>query len=263
MSSNTAGPSGAHPYDLGRRALMRYSMAGAGAAGLASFVASTNEALAADGSVPADKSSAGYTLTAAYAASPPAVDEVAFTMEVENMLALTYSGDLMPIKPVPTGTEGVYAADMAASGNTGVIGHWVDKWEGSRTSRPGRAGCARDQELGRERNDLRRYRLDLAAWVRDESGALVFCQRNVSRQAGRYRGNGSVQFFRFNLSKPSPVVLKLMAMSYFGGPFDATLAKQHATASDPWAKEWLKNNKRCGLRPVPHREKHSPVRKSS
>ena len=47
---------------------------------------------------------------------------------------------------------------------------------------------------------------------------------------------------RFHLSEPSPVILKLMAMSYFGGPFDATLAKQHATASDPWAKDWLKNN---------------------
>ena len=33
-----------------------------------------------------------------------------------------------------------------------------------------------------------------------------------------------------------------MAMSYFGGPFDSKLAKQHATASDPWAKDWLKNN---------------------
>jgi peptide/nickel transport system substrate-binding protein len=44
------------------------------------------------------------------------------------------------------------------------------------------------------------------------------------------------------LSKPSPVVLKLMAMSYFGGPFDSMLAKQHSTESDPWAKDWLKNN---------------------
>jgi peptide/nickel transport system substrate-binding protein len=47
---------------------------------------------------------------------------------------------------------------------------------------------------------------------------------------------------RFNLSRPSPVILKLMAMSYYGGPFDSVEAKKHATASDPWAKEWLKNN---------------------
>ncbi|HXJ78817.1 MAG TPA: hypothetical protein VMS64_09070, partial [Candidatus Methylomirabilis sp.] len=40
------------------------------------------------------------TLVAAYAASPPAVDEIAFTMEVENLMALTYGGDLMQYKPI-------------------------------------------------------------------------------------------------------------------------------------------------------------------
>ena len=47
---------------------------------------------------------------------------------------------------------------------------------------------------------------------------------------------------KFNLQKPSPVILKLMAMSYYGGPFDVTEVKKHATATDPWAKEWLKSN---------------------
>ena len=47
---------------------------------------------------------------------------------------------------------------------------------------------------------------------------------------------------RFHLSKPSPVILKLMAMSYYGGPFDSKLAKEHATESDPWAKDWLKSH---------------------
>ena len=40
------------------------------------------------------------TLVAAYAASPPAVDEVAFTMETENLMALTYGGDLVQYKPI-------------------------------------------------------------------------------------------------------------------------------------------------------------------
>ena len=54
---------------------MRY--AAIGTAGFAGFVYGANAALAADdGAVPADKSKADYTLTAAYAASPPAVDEV-------------------------------------------------------------------------------------------------------------------------------------------------------------------------------------------
>ena len=35
------------------------------------------------------------TLIAAYAASPPAVDEIAFTMETENIMYNTYGGDLL------------------------------------------------------------------------------------------------------------------------------------------------------------------------
>jgi hypothetical protein len=48
-----------------RRDFMRRLALGVGTAGLAPFVAHLNEALAADGDVPADKSEAGYTLTAA------------------------------------------------------------------------------------------------------------------------------------------------------------------------------------------------------
>ncbi len=112
MSSDLTVPAdpsaeGSSRAGLRRRELMRYAAAAAGAAGLAPFVAVVNQALAADGAVPADKSTADYTLTAAYAASPPAIDEIAFTMEVENMLALTYSGDLMQYKPVPSGTVGI------------------------------------------------------------------------------------------------------------------------------------------------------------
>jgi ABC-type transport system substrate-binding protein len=38
---------------------------------------------------------------------------------------------------------------------------------------------------------------------------------------------------RFNLQHPSPVILKLMAMTYYGGPFDSVEAQKHATPSDP------------------------------
>ena len=48
MSSDTTIRSEALSLDLRRRDLMRYTAASAGAAGLASFVASTNRALAAD-----------------------------------------------------------------------------------------------------------------------------------------------------------------------------------------------------------------------
>lgn len=241
MSADAHSPSDPLLLDIGRRAFMRH--AAVGSAGLASFIASANRALAAaDGSVPADKSAAGYTLTAAYAASPPAVDEVAFTMEVENMMALTYAGDLMQYRSIPSGTPGIFVADMAAPGNEGVTGRWVDKWEGS--------------------PDYKTWTFHIRPGIRSWAGNemttadMVWTwQRAFEMKAVRYffaramflEKPGDIEVIdkytlRFHLSKPSPVILKLMAMSYYGGPFDSTLAKQHATESDPWAKAWLRDH---------------------
>ena len=143
--------------------------------------------------VPADKSDAGYTLTAAYAASPPAVDEIAFTMETENLLALTYGGDLMQYKPLPSGTPGIYVAAMNAPGNEGVIGRWVDKWEGSEDFktwtfhiRPGIKSWAGNEMTAAD---------IVWTWqraLRDEGGARLLRQRDVPGQARRYRGHRQV-----------------------------------------------------------------------
>ena len=219
-------------------------LATVGAAGLTPFLASLNEAMAVAtcGTVPADKSTADYTFTAAYAASPPAVDEVAFTLETENLMALTYGGDFMQYKPKASPDPEVCVADMAAPGNEGVIGRWVDKWEGSA--------------------DFKTWtfqiRPGIKSWAGNEmtSADIVWTwQRAFEMKAVRYFFAKAMFLdkpedievidkytVRFNLAKPSPVILKLMAMSYYGGPFDATEAKKHTTAGDPWAKDWLKNN---------------------
>jgi peptide/nickel transport system substrate-binding protein len=241
MSSDKTGP--ADPLsDFRRRDVLRYAAAAAGAAGLASFVGAANQAFAADGSVPADKSTEGYTLTAAYAASPPAVDEVAFTMETENTLALCYAGDLMQYKSVPSGTEGIYVADMAAQGDAGVTGRWVDKWEGSEDAktwtfhlRPGIKSWAGNEMTSAD---------IVWTWERayEMKSARFFFATVMALGSAKNIEVIDKYTFRFHLGEPSPLQLKLMAMSYYGGPFDSTLAKQHATASDPWAKDWLKNN---------------------
>jgi peptide/nickel transport system substrate-binding protein len=228
--------------DPTRREFLLQALAAAGTAGLASFVFSVNDAFAADGSVPADKSEAGYTLTAAYAASPPAVDEVAFTMEVENMLALTYGGDLMQYRPQPTGTEGIYASAMNAPGNEGVTGRWVDQWEGSEDFktwtfhiRPGIKSWAGNEMTADDIVWTWQRGFEMKAIRSFFASAMFLASPEDIEIVDKYT-------LRFHLSKPSPVVLKLMAMSYFGGPFDSKLAKEHATASDPWAKDWLKSN---------------------
>lgn len=227
--------------DTGRRDFLRN--AAIGAVGFASFVSSANRALAAsDGSVPPDKSAAGYTLTAAYAASPPAVDEVAFTMEVENMMALAYGGDFMQYRSIPSDTPGIFVADMAAPGNEGVIGRWVDKWEGTPDYktwtfhiRPGVRSWAGNEMTSADIVWTWRRAFEMKA-VRYFFARAMFLEKPDDIEV---IDNYTV---RFHLSKPSPVILKLMAMSYYGGPFDATLAKQHATESDPWAKAWLRDH---------------------
>ena len=227
---------------LDRRDFLRSTSILGATAGLTPFLASLNRAMAAAGDIPADQVGAGYTFTAAYAASPPAVDEVAFTMETENLMALTYGGDFMQYKPKESGTPGIYVADMAAPDNEGVIGRWVDSWEGS--------------------DDFKTWtfhiRPGIKSWAGNEMTAddiIWTWQRAFEMKAVRYFFAKAMFLdkpedieviddytVRFHLQEPSPVILKLMAMSYFGGPFDSTLAKEHATESDPWAKDWLKNN---------------------
>lgn len=45
----------------------------------------------------------------------------------------------------------------------------------------------------------------------------------------------------WHLTEPSPLLLKVLAWSWFA-PIDSVEAKKHATADDPWATEWLKEN---------------------
>jgi len=163
-------------------------------------------------------------------------------MEVENILALTYGGDFMQYKSVSSGDSGVCVADMSAPGNDGVVGRWVDRWE----STP----------------DFKTWtfhiRPGVKSWAGNEmtaSDVIWTWQRAFEMKAVRYffantmflKSPAGVEVIdtatvRFHLSAPSPLILKLMAMNYYGGPFDSKLAKQHATPSDPWAKEWLKSN---------------------
>ncbi len=64
------------------------------AAGAFSFGTSSVSAQAVDCMAP-PPSDQNLTLIAAYAASPPAVDEIAFTMETENIMYNAYGGDLL------------------------------------------------------------------------------------------------------------------------------------------------------------------------
>jgi len=71
------------------------------------------------------------TLVAAYAASPPAVDEIAFTMETENLMALTYGGDLIQYKSIWYPDYKVCGAGVNLPGDEAVMGRWAESWKSS------------------------------------------------------------------------------------------------------------------------------------
>lgn len=231
---------------IGRRDLLRQAaiMTVAGPA-LGALLSGRREALAEAYDcigLPAAALKQDLTLTAAYAASPPAIDEIAFTAETENLMALTYGGDLVQYKPVHSEKFGICVADMAAAGDSGIIGRWAESWEatdGGKTwtfrLRPGVKSWAGNEFTA---EDVR------WTWERAfEMRSLRFFFATVmflkSPQDVEVVDRHTV---RFHLEAPSTVFLKLLAMVYYGGPFDSVEAKKHATQADPWAKEWLKNN---------------------
>ncbi|HET6522564.1 MAG TPA: ABC transporter substrate-binding protein [Geminicoccaceae bacterium] len=196
------------------------------------------------------------TLTAAYAASPPALDEIAFTMETENLLALTYGGDLVQYNPVYSEQYGMCVADMAAPGDESVTGRWAESWESSPDGlvwtfriRPGIRSWAGNELTAEDIKWTWERGFEMRS-VRYFFSTVMFLDSPDAIEAvDRYT-------VRFTSSAPSTNFLKLMAMNYYGGPFDSTEAKKHATASDPFAKEWLKSND-AGFGPY-HVVRHVP-----
>ncbi len=196
------------------------------------------------------------TLLAAYAASPPSFDETAFTMEVENIMANVYSGDVVQYRPVWWDEYGICGAGVNQSGADQVTGRWAESWE--------------------ESADRLSWTFDLRTGIRSYWGNELTCEDLRWSWARAYEMRSVKYFFttvmniesidkitcptpqqiRFDLTAPNPLFLQLLAMNYYGGPFDATKAQEMATESDPWAKEWLKSNT-AGFGPY-HVESHIP-----
>ncbi|MGI9332423.1 MAG: ABC transporter substrate-binding protein [Gammaproteobacteria bacterium] len=202
---------------------------------------------------PADQD---LTLIAAYAASPPAVDEIAFTMEVENIMANTYGGDLVQYATTWYPEHGICGAAVNKPGEEQVTGRWAESWS--------------------ESEDGKTWTFKLRKGIKSHLGNEMTCADHQWSWARAYELKGVKFFFtkvllidkaedvscpdpytvQFKIKDRNPLFLQLLAMNYYGGPFDSTEAKKHATDADPWAKEWLKSNS-AGFGPY-HMEKHTP-----
>ncbi|HYB44173.1 MAG TPA: ABC transporter substrate-binding protein, partial [Candidatus Methylomirabilis sp.] len=182
------------------------------------------------------------TLVAAYAASPPAVDEIAFTMETENLMALTYGGDLMQYKPIWYPEYKVCGAGVSLPGDEAVMGRWAESWKSSADGLTWTFVLKKGikSEAGNEMTcEDHRW-----SWERgyEMKGVKIFFAQVMGLRSAQDVSCPDKYTIQFKIKAANPLFLKLTAMNYYGGPFDATEAKKHATAADPWAKEWLKNH---------------------
>ncbi|WP_374449522.1 ABC transporter substrate-binding protein [Stella sp.] len=228
-----------------------------GALAAAGLACGIGTAAAQDKACPAAPAGApDATFVAAYAASPPSFDETAFTMEVENLLANVYSGDVVQYKPVWWEQYGVCGAGTNQAGEKQVTGRWAESWQ--------------------ESPDGLTWTFNLRRGIKSFAGNEMTCEDLRWSWARGFEMKSVKYFFtkvmnlasidgvscpephklQFRITARNPLFLQLLAMNYYGGPFDSTEAKKRASAADPWAKEWLKTNT-AGFGPY-HVEKHTP-----
>jgi peptide/nickel transport system substrate-binding protein len=236
---------------------MRTSLWLAGVLALGGLAAGGGSASAQETACPAPPENAeDVTLVAAYAASPPSFDETAFTMETENVMANVYGGEVIQYKPVWWEEHGVCGAGTNQPGAQQVTGRWAESWE--------------------ESEDGLTWTFNLRPGIKSYYGNEMTCEDLRWSWARAYEMKSVKYFFtkvmnlasidgvtcpephkiQFTITDRNPLFLQLLAMNYYGGPFDSTEAKKHATDSDPWAQEWLKTNT-AGFGPY-HVEAHTP-----
>ena len=235
---------------------LRWKLAGAlAAAGTIAFGIGAVSAQTVDCMAP-PPSDQDLTLIAAYAASPPAVDEIAFTMETENIMYNTYGGDLLQYVSVWYPEHNTCGAGVNQEGEKQVTGRWAESWEESADgtiwrfklrkgiiSYAGNEMTCEDHRWSWERGfEMKAVKFFFTKVLLIEAPEDVSCPDPYTVQ--------------FKITAKNPLFLQLLAMNYYGGVFDSVEAKKHGSADDPWAKEWLKSHT-AGFGPY-HLQKHVP-----
>ena len=177
-------------------------------------------------------------------------------METENLMALTYGGDLMQYKPIWYADYKVCGAGVNLPGDEAVMGRWAESWKSSADGLTWTFNLKKGikSEAGNEMTcEDHRWSWERGFEMKGVQGVLR--PGHGARRAPRTSTCPDKHTVQFKIKAANPLILKLMAMNYYGGPFDATEAKKHATAADPWAKEWLKSQRRR-LRPLQDRPQH-------
>ncbi|TRZ51707.1 ABC transporter substrate-binding protein [bacterium] len=183
------------------------------------------------------------TLVVAVGNTPASLDiDVTASAEGEMVMANTSGGDLFGYKYILNPQSNVYEADLQAFGDQGVVGLLADSWDVSSDGKTITVHLKHGvkSQYGNEftADDYiwswqRMYAVNGTGWF---IGSLITLTSDKSIQKiDQY----TVQF---TLQGPSPIFFKALAQNYYGGPFDSVEAKKHATAADPWAKDWMKTH---------------------
>lgn len=182
------------------------------------------------------------TLVMAIQGTPASIDgEQALTSEGEMMMANVHGGDLFGYKVIK-GQGNADSVDLRSTGDQGVDGLVAESWTMS--------------------SDGTEVTVKLKSDMKSPAGNAVTAadyrwaweRRFEVKAVGKFMADvlgidspDSIQIVddhtvKIKLRGTTPIFYKILAQNYYGGPFDSVEAKKHATAEDPWAKEWLRTH---------------------
>jgi peptide/nickel transport system substrate-binding protein len=183
------------------------------------------------------------TLVMAVPGTPASLDgEQALTSEGEMIMANVHGGDLFSYKIIEIPDDPADTVDLRSTDDRGVTGMTAESWE---MSEDGKTVTVRLKQ-GMKSPYGNELDADDYVW----SWERRFEVKGVGKFMGDVLGidgPASVEkvddhTVRIQLRGPTPIFYKILAQNYYGGPFDSDEVKQHATADEPWAKEWLRTN---------------------
>ncbi len=183
------------------------------------------------------------TLVIAVPGTPASIDgEQALTSEGEMMMANVHGGDLFSYKVIEIPDDPADSVDLKSTDDRGVDGLTAESWQMS----PDGMTVTVKLRQGMKSPYGNALTADDYVWAWERRFAVKGVGKFMADVLG-IDGPQSVQkvddrTVKISLRGTTPIFYKILAQNYYGGPFDSVEAKKHATADDPWAKEWLRTN---------------------
>ena len=200
--------------------------------------------LAGFGALPAGADDArARTLVVAVPGTPASIDgEQALTSEGEMMMANVHGGDLFAYRIIEIPDDPADTVDLRSTDDRGVTGLVADTWEMS----PDGTSVVVKLKQGMKSAHGNEFSADDYVWSWERRFAVKAVGKFIADVVG-IDGPESIEKIddhtvKVDLRGTTPIFFKILAQNYYGGPFDSTEAKKHATADEPWAKEWLRTN---------------------